>query len=378
MPDPVVPVGRPLLPSADAIIPYLRRLDVTRRYANRGELVQLLEGRLSKLFAPSAAMVSAASGTAALAGAILAVAGRAAPDRPLCLCPAYTFTATALAAEQCGYQVHFTDINKDTWAVEPAALARHPALDRAGIVLVTAPYGRRFSQAAWQSFHEQSRVPVVIDAAACVEALADGSDDLIGPIPIVLSLHATKAFAVGEGGAVVCADPAVTRATAAALNFGFSGVRETSGPGLNGKMSEYHAAVGLAELDGWTAKRRALRRVADRYRQAASATGVRLYAAPDLSACYVLFEAATESQSQAARAALHRAGIDHRRWYGVGLHREPHFQANPRDALPTVEAVAPRLIGLPVAPDLDDTVIARIVSVLAEFCDRGAKPGGQP
>jgi len=82
---------------------------------------------------------------------------------------------------------------------------------------------------------------------------------LLGSVPVVLSLHATKAFGVGEGGAVVCCDRAKLRAAHAALNFSFAGIRETSGPGFNGKMSEYHAAIGLAELDGWSVKRANLR-----------------------------------------------------------------------------------------------------------------------
>ena len=330
--EPVIPVGRPLLPSADAIAPYLRVLDRSRRYANHGELVRTLEARLTALFgSPAAHTVTAASGTAALTAAILAAVGRATEARPLCLCPAYTFAATALAAEQCGYRVHLVDIDEHTWALDAEALARHELLDRTGIVVTTAAYGRRFSQAAWSRFRERTGVPVVIDAAAAVEALADDASDLIGSVPVVLSLHATKAFGVGEGGAVVGSDPALLRATVAALNFGFDGVRETTGPGLNGKMSEYHAAVGLAELDGWVRKRARLRHVADRYRQAAATRGLRVHTAPAISSCYVLLEAATQVQAHAVQASLRERGIDYRLWYGTGLHREGYFRAHARN-----------------------------------------------
>jgi dTDP-4-amino-4,6-dideoxygalactose transaminase len=349
----------------------LSLLDLSRRYTNQGELVGLLETRLTALFGmPTAHTVSAASGTAALAAAILAAAGRATAARPLCLCPGYTFVATALAAEQCGYDVHFVDVDERTWALDPEAMARHELLDRTGVVVAVAPYGRRFSQVAWECFHRLTGTPVIIDAAASVEALADDADDLVGAAPVVLSLHATKAFGIGEGGAVICSNPALARATAAALNFGFDDVRETTGPGLNGKMSEYHAAVGLAELDGWTVKRANLQRVADRYRDAAEARGLRLHVAPEVGSCYALFEAATEPQSRAAETLLRDAGIDYRHWYGLGLHRERYFRDYAHDPLPVVEALAPRLIGLPVAPDLPDATIDRIVAALAEFGHR--------
>jgi dTDP-4-amino-4,6-dideoxygalactose transaminase len=182
--EPDIPAGRPLLPTADKIARYLSRLDRSCRYANHGELVGTLEARLTALFGPPAAhTVSAASGTAALTGAILAAAGRATAARPLCLCPAHTFAATALAAEQCGYRVHFVDVDDRSWALNGETVTRHALLDRTGIVVVTAPYGRRFSQAAWARFRDRTGVPVVIDAAASVEALADDAEDLLGTVP---------------------------------------------------------------------------------------------------------------------------------------------------------------------------------------------------
>src|SRR5579862_9688398 len=98
-PAPAVPVLRPLLPSADDLLPYLRRIDETRIYTNWGPLTVELESRLCDRFGvPEPGVVSAASGTHALVGAILATAGRATPERPVALIPALTFVATAVAA----------------------------------------------------------------------------------------------------------------------------------------------------------------------------------------------------------------------------------------------------------------------------------------
>jgi dTDP-4-amino-4,6-dideoxygalactose transaminase len=114
-------------------------LDQTRRYANDGELTKLLETRFAALFRRAdAGIVTASSGTAALNGAILAAAGRASEKKPICLMSG--FIATALAAEQCGYRVHFVDIDTQTWALDAEVLAAHPLLDRTGLVVVTAPY----------------------------------------------------------------------------------------------------------------------------------------------------------------------------------------------------------------------------------------------
>src|SRR4029078_4749782 len=90
-----------------------------------------------------------------------------------------------------------------------------------------------------------------------------------GPVPVALSFHATKSFATAEGGCVVTADRSMAGAVTQALNFGFHDSRDSRAASTNGKMSEYHAAIGLAELDGWDEKRRAILRAAEAYRCAA-------------------------------------------------------------------------------------------------------------
>ena len=77
---------------------------------------------------PRHGVVSASSGTAALVGAILATAGRATVDRPLAYPPALTFVATAIAVEQCGYQVYLADASSDDWILDVRALSSHPML----------------------------------------------------------------------------------------------------------------------------------------------------------------------------------------------------------------------------------------------------------
>jgi dTDP-4-amino-4,6-dideoxygalactose transaminase len=364
----IIPVYRPLLPAADALRPYLEALDKTRWYSSNGALVRLFGRRLSELLGSAELIVyPAASGTAALVGAILAAAGRASPARPLCLCPAYTFAATASAIEQCGYKLHFVDVDEADWMADPERLARHPLLDQVGLIVPVVPYGRAVPHEAWRRFRTATGVPVAIDAAAGLEAMAADPAGTLGPLPAVLSFQATKAFATGEGGAVVCADRDMLERAAQALNFGMTGARRADTAGINGKMSEYHAAVGLAELDGWAEKRAAFARVVSAYRKEAERRGIRsqVITAPNIASCYVLYAAADADEAMRVTAALDEAGVEHRLWYGLGVHRESYYAAMSRDELTLVAWLAPRLIGLPSAPDLSPSAIARIVSALA-------------
>src|SRR3954452_20462497 len=84
--EPTIPVLRPYLPSAERLLPYLRRIDATRVYTSWGPLALELEERLCRCFSlPRGGVVSASSGTSALTAAILAAAGRAAPGRRLAI-----------------------------------------------------------------------------------------------------------------------------------------------------------------------------------------------------------------------------------------------------------------------------------------------------
>jgi dTDP-4-amino-4,6-dideoxygalactose transaminase len=367
---PRVPVYRAKLPAAAALLPYLEQLDVTRHYANRGMLAVALEARLRDVLRlTDAHVVTAASGTAALTAAILAVAGRATAAKPLAIVPGYTFVATALAAEACGYQVVFADIAEAGWMLDPEMVRGHPALGQTGIVLPAAPYGVAPAQGAWAAFREGSGVPVVIDAAASFEAIRRDSIGTTGTVPVCLSFHATKAFSTGEGGAVIWSDIEGLKRAAQALNFGFLGSRACRAAGFNGKLSEYHAAVGLAGLDGLAAADAARAAVQKAYREAAAARGVErlLVIGPEIAANYALFAAGSAAQAGICVAALEAAGVDHRFWYGAGVQREPYFA--PQPGLPNAEALAARLVGIPVYDDIGDAEIEAVTRALADCVD---------
>src|SRR5262245_54898121 len=114
-----IPVLRPLLPSADAILPYLRQIDSNRIYSNWGPLVGQLTTRLSKHFGvPEDVVLTASSGTAALVGAILGTAGRGEAGRSIAITQGLTFVATQSAIEQCGYESRILDVKGDSWSLD--------------------------------------------------------------------------------------------------------------------------------------------------------------------------------------------------------------------------------------------------------------------
>jgi dTDP-4-amino-4,6-dideoxygalactose transaminase len=364
-PKETVPVLRPQLPSADRIFPYLRRIDATRVYSNWGPLSGEFENQIcNHLCLPPGAFVSASSGTSALIGAILATAGPATEQRTVAVLPALTFVATAIAAERCGYKPYFKDVDAESWMLDPDRLLLDPLLDKTGVVIPVAPFGRPVRQVPWTTFKTRTGIPVVIDGAASFDRL--NSAEFLDEIPVVLSFHATKSLGIGEGGGIATRDLALALRLAQALNFGFRGNRDSEVASINGKMSEYHAAVGLAGLDDWRPKVACLRNVADRYRCYLSEVGLldRLVATPSISSSYVLFKSANGCEANSVMEALNKHAVEFRLWYGRGLQYQTHYSSVPHESLPVTDDLLQRLIGIPLAADLTESEIARVVGAL--------------
>jgi dTDP-4-amino-4,6-dideoxygalactose transaminase len=144
-----------------------------------------------------------------------------------------------------------------------------------------------------------------------------------------------------------------------ALNFGFSGSRDSATASLNGKLSEYHAAVGLAELDEWNARQDATASVLDLYRESFDRLGLgnRLVCGPEVASPYVLFQARTQLEASDVAASLAENGVSHRLWYRGGVQTHTHYAGCSSDPLPVTEELAPRLLGLPFAVDLDQRAV---------------------
>jgi dTDP-4-amino-4,6-dideoxygalactose transaminase len=332
-----IPVLKPRLPGLKHLSPYLERIDAARVYTNYGPLHEELGARLESMFdSPPGSLTLASSGTAALVGAILAAAGRPNSVDSEAIVPSFTFSATGIAAEICGFRPRIMDVDMDSWTLDPDAVLSAPGLERVGLIIVTSPFGRPIEPASWLRLQEKTGIPVVFDGAACFAVLSSDVD-------------------------------LIDRALQS-LNFGFRDSRETVVPAINGKMSEYHAAVGLAELDGWEMKHTQLSKVAKDYNRAFDSLGLgdNLYTAPDISSCYILVRTNNCKESLAVQKSLTTNQVGFRHWYGSGLHMQQHFKSLAQDGCPNAEFLAANLIGLPMAPDLTISNINRVASCVCE------------
>jgi dTDP-4-amino-4,6-dideoxygalactose transaminase len=235
-------------------------------------------------------------------------------------------------------------------------------------VLAVAPFGAPIDVGEWDDFAEDSGIPVVIDAAAGFDTAAAGK------APVVVSLHATKVLAAGEGGFVISRDVPVVKSIAARSNFGFLGERRANAVGFNGKLSEYGAAVGLASLIAWPEKRAAIWQVTQSYRDALAQIDT-VRPSPRFgdgwvsSTCNIVFD---RPVADAATDALAKAGIESRQWWSKGCHREPAFAAYPRGDLSVTDGLGLRVLGLPFHEAVGEPEVARIAAAVASAARGGS------
>ncbi|NJB69513.1 dTDP-4-amino-4,6-dideoxygalactose transaminase [Desulfobaculum xiamenense] len=373
----------PDLPKANALTPLLERIDKTRRYANSGPLAQAFTQVAAALIpatqganAPPHA-VPVASGSAALE---LALRAHGLPPGAKVLMPALGFPAMASAALRCGLVPVFADISPGSWT-----LTTHMALDAVraadiALVMPVAAYGHALPAEDWDEFYERTGIPVIMDAAGAFPWQAVGRN-----VCVAFSLHATKPFGIGEGGLVVTRDDVLAERVRRLADHGFShGL--VSEPGLNCKMSEFHAAVGLAQagrIDGVLAELERVRiAYAERLAPLVGAVSLQRGGTPPRRSLLVMRLHAMAADDMAA--ALGRHGIQTRRWYCPPLTAHPafrHVRLLGPDAvarLPVTDALGPTLLGLPYHTSLTDADVAEVCAVIERTIAESHPPGDRP
>lgn len=250
-------VARPLMPELSEVNAYLEQIWASRQVTNEGPLHNRLEEVLAmRLNVPLAKL--ACNGTAALQCAILSL------DLPLgseVITTPLTFAATAHAITACGLTPVFADVDETTLTLDPAAVARAIS-PRTSAVIGVHVYGTLCDHVGLQALCDEHGLRLMFDAAHAFGAYdGDTPVGMMGDMS-VFSLHATKLFNTFEGGLITARNAEWAKPLRMARNFGIESEESVSAVGINGKMSELHAAIGLLNLeimDDEVATRRALR-----------------------------------------------------------------------------------------------------------------------
>ena len=368
-----LPLARPTIPDPAAVADRLRGILESGVLTN-GPYVRDLEERAAEYLGVRHA-VAVASCTA---GLMLVL--RAADLTGDVVLPSFTFQATAHAVSWNGLRPAFADIDPDTLTLSAGAAARATGM-RASAILATHTYGTPAAVDGLAQAAQQSGIRLFFDAAHAFGARH--GDRPVGGFgdAEVFSLTPTKPLVAGEGGIVATDDEGLAGEIGLARDYGKEPDYDCRIIGLNARMSELHAAVALASLEGIDERIARRNAIAAAYREALGGIpgiGFPSVRAGDLST-YKDFTILVEPRgfgldAAALGEALANEGAETRRYYAPPVHRTRAYRAVAGGAyLPVTDEAAARVLTLPLweamtdeQVDLVAEAVARIRRFLAE------------
>lgn len=241
-----IPFLRPQIVPVDSWTPFLAHSYDAAYFTNCGPLETSFSAACSKRYAaPGYACVTATNATAGLTAALLALpwpVGR----QPCAIIPAFTFPATLHAVLHAGWRAILCDADPVTWEMDAAHLEQLLTAGGVDAVIPVRSFGFVRDLSPITDLATRHGARVVIDGAAAFGNPARRIGSAAGEIEVA-SLHATKTFAIGEGG-LVFAPADMADAMRRVSNFGIQSPNHF-GDGGNMKLDDFRAAIGLATLD---------------------------------------------------------------------------------------------------------------------------------
>ncbi|HEY2055917.1 MAG TPA: DegT/DnrJ/EryC1/StrS family aminotransferase [Solirubrobacterales bacterium] len=357
---------RPQLPPSVAIDRYLDLSREARWFSNGGPCSRLLAERLAERV--GAFCTPVASGTLGLMAALAGLLGDRADGTALM--PAFTFIATPQAAVWAGLRPLLSDSDPQHWHLDPEGLETTLARGTdARVVIAVSAFGTpppAEARQRWEVACRTAGLPLIVDSAAAFGAIADDDTPVgaQGDVEVV-SFHATKPFAIGEGGAVFTRHRELHERIEREVNFGFRPDHSVAtGLGLNAKMSELHAATALAVLDEYDAvleRRRAA--AADLRGQITAACGWQRECERSTWQFAPLLFAGEAERERALAACMDE--VETRIYYQPVQQLIPERVEIVEGGTPHAEDLYSRLLCLPMANDIAADEVAAIAAAVS-------------
>ena len=356
-------VTQPFLPPLEEFVPYLEGIWERKHLTNCGPLHEELEAKLAEHLGVGHISLFT-NGTIALITALqaLGIQGEV-------ITTPYSFVATAHALLWNGLTPVFADIDPVSFNLDPARIEA-AITPRTTAILPVHCYGNPCDTDRIRAIAEAHGLKVIYDAAHAFGVTRHGRSVLCEGDLSVLSFHATKVFNTFEGGAIICADAKTKQRIDHLKNFGFVDEVTVVAPGINGKMCEFNAALGLLQLkhiDQALARRQ---EIDSTYRQQlAGAKGIHcLNQAGEKVANYAYFPILVQPDYPLSRDALYdklkQQGIHARRYFYPLISDFPMYRSLPsaqRNNLPVAADAAAKVLCLPIYPNLSPDDLLRII-----------------
>jgi len=256
--DEPIYVTRPLLPDLKEIYHELEKIWASKWLSNNGPEHQIFEEAIRQwLKVPNVSLFN--NGTIAL---LVAINGLGLKDEVITT--PFTFPATPHALFWNGITPVFCDIDERSMTINPDKIERM-VTPKTTAILGVHVFGIPCHIEKIQAIANRYGLKIIYDAAHAFDTEVDGTGiGNFGDISM-FSFHATKLFHTAEGGALTCKDTELKRCIDLLKNFGIKNEDEVVMPGINGKMNEIQAALGLINLRYLKAEREKRKRIVDTY-----------------------------------------------------------------------------------------------------------------
>lgn len=334
---------------------------------NDGPFVRELEGRLAELLEVRH-VIAVANATLGLqlATRALGLSGEV-------IVPSFTFVATAHALSWEGVKPVFCDVDAKTHCIDPVC-AEALITERTTGILGVHLWGGVGPVDALSELAARRNLRLMFDAAHAF-ACSRGTR-MVGSFgdAEIFSFHATKFFNTFEGGSVATNNSDLARDLRLLRNFGFSGEDAISSIGINAKMSEPCAAMGLTGLDSLDEFLSVNRANYESYARAlAGIPGIKLFAfdpadRPNYQYVVVEIDQDEAGLSRDELATVLRAeNVLARRYFYPGCHRAAPYRDSPAKqpaVLPVTEALAAGVLALPTGTAVTQEAIVKLAAIL--------------
>ena len=360
-------VGRPNIGNRDKLMERFNQMLDTRWLSNAGPFVREFEQRISELVGVKHCVVMCNATVA------LEIVTRALGLKGEVIVPSFTFVATAHALQWQKITPVFCDIDPATHTIDPAKVERMITPRTTGILGVHL-WGRGCDVEALAAIARRRNLKLLFDAAHAFGCTHKGK--MIGGFgdAEVFSFHATKFLNSFEGGAVVTNDDELARKIRLMKNFGFRSYDDVGYIGINGKMTEASAAMGLTSMESMHDFIAVNAANYGHYRDGLRGVpGLRLvgYDEREKSSYQYVITEIEEGQAGLSRdqlvSVLHAEGVLARRYFHPGVHRmEPYrsYFPNAEVLLPQTRRVSDRVMSLPTGTAVDGATIAQVCAII--------------
>jgi dTDP-4-amino-4,6-dideoxygalactose transaminase len=366
----MITVTKSDLPPLDKYTEYLKKIWANVWLTNDGELVQLLGKKLED-YLKVKNLVLMSNGTVTLQTAL-----RALDVKGEVITTPFTFAATTNVLLWEGLTPIFADIEKDTYNINPEDV-ESKITEKTSAILAVHVYGNPCNVKQLQKIADKHGLKLIYDAAHAFGVEYEGASISCFGDASTLSFHATKVFNTIEGGAVVCRDAAVADKLRLMRNHGIKSETEVVLPGINAKMNEFQAAMGLCNLDLVDDAIASRKRLYVKYVDCLSGLSLRFQkvVASKYNYSYmpVLFE--TERERDSVYSKLLEKGIKSRKYFYPLTADFDYFKVNgvnlvEKYGLVNANTVADRILCLPLYPKLEESLVENVTSLIRRNHDQ--------